>query len=56
MYPTFGYGAKLPNGQVSHCFALNGNGKKPEVFGVKGIIDAYRKTLSTVTLYGPTYY
>lgn len=25
MFPCYGFGAKLPNGQVSHCFALNGS-------------------------------
>jgi hypothetical protein len=24
-FPAFGFGAKLPTGQVSHCFVLNGN-------------------------------
>ncbi len=48
-------GAKLPpNGQVSHCFALNGNDAHPEVKGLAQIIAAYRDTLNRVTLYGPT--
>jgi len=25
MFPCYGFGAKLPSGQVSHCFALNGS-------------------------------
>eukprot|EP00727_Mastigamoeba_balamuthi_P013878 m51a1_g9112 hypothetical protein (734) ;mRNA; r:115041-117983 len=55
MFPVYGFGAMLPpQGQVSHCFALNGNPQNPEVPGVAGILEAYRKALATVTLYGPT--
>ena len=54
MFPCYGFGAKLPNGNVSHCFALNGSPSDPRVHGVKGILDAYSHCLSNVTLYGPT--
>jgi hypothetical protein len=54
-FPAWGFGAALPpNGGVSHCFALNGNPANPEVAGVQGILEAYRHTLSSVRLSGPT--
>jgi len=56
MFPVYGYGAKMPDGSTSHCFACNGNPSNPEVAGVDGIISAYHQALSTVTLYGPTYF
>lgn len=52
--PVFGFGAKLPNGKVSHCFYLNGSPNNPEVDGVDGILKAYYHTLQTVKLFGPT--
>ncbi|XP_064406207.1 copine-9-like isoform X1 [Halichondria panicea] len=55
LIPAFGFGGRLPpNGDVSHCFPLNSNFQKPEVYGVQGILDAYHYTLSQVQLYGPT--
>ena len=30
-FACYGFGGKLPTGQVSHCFALNGDPKNPEV-------------------------
>lgn len=63
MYPAYGFGAKLyptnsdqikGRGQVSHCFALNGNIYDPEVEGIEGVIEAYQKALHNVDLYGPT--
>ena len=54
-FPAWGFGAALPpSGAVSHCFALNGNPADPEVAGVQGILQAYRQTLSSVRLSGPT--
>jgi hypothetical protein len=53
-FPCFGFGAKMPDGTVSHCFALNGNPANPEVAGVPGIIEAYNRALASVQLYGPT--
>ena len=52
--PCYGYGAQMPNGQVAHCFALNGNPAAPGCAGVPGILAAYRQALSTVRLSGPT--
>ena len=45
---AFGFGAKMPNGQVSHCFALNGNPSNPNSVGVDGILRDYRQALNTV--------
>ncbi|EDQ89579.1 uncharacterized protein MONBRDRAFT_36908 [Monosiga brevicollis MX1] len=54
LFPAFGYGAKFPNGTVSHDFALNGNGDNPFCSGVPGVITAYQQALHTVDLWGPT--
>ena len=54
LFPSYGFGAKLPSGQVSHSFALNGSDQDPRCHGVKGILDAYSHCLSNVQLYGPT--
>ena len=53
--PCFGFGAKLPPAydHALHCFPLNGNAD-PEVNGIQGIIDAYKYTLSSCRLSGPT--
>lgn len=53
-FPVYGYGARMPNGETSHCFALNGNPGNPEVDGIEGILGAYHLALRNVTLYGPT--
>ncbi|KAF4689216.1 hypothetical protein FOZ60_001909, partial [Perkinsus olseni] len=44
-YPVYGFGAKLPPdySHTSHLFACNGDYFLPEVVGVDGIVDAYRK-------------
>ncbi|KAG0221437.1 Copine-8 [Mortierella sp. GBA43] len=52
-FPVYGFGGKV-NGQVSHCFALNGNPQFPEVEGVDGILAAYWHALQHAQLYGPT--
>lgn len=54
LFPVYGFGGKLPNGTVSHCFALNGNAERPEVAGVAGILDSYGVALANVALWGPT--
>jgi len=52
--PTYGFGARLPDGTVSHCFHVNGT-NNPEVVGVQGILQAYYQSFySGVKLYGPT--
>ncbi|XP_065836868.1 copine-5-like [Oscarella lobularis] len=56
MFPAWGFGAKLPANRtdVSHCFPLSGNTYNPEVYGVEGILTAYRQSLDHVHLSGPT--
>ncbi|CAG2100160.1 unnamed protein product [Medioppia subpectinata] len=55
IYPAFGFGAKIPpTWEVSHLFHLNGSQSHPYCSGVTEVLDHYRKTLSSVTLYGPT--
>lgn len=55
MFPALGFGARLPpNGIVSHEFFLNGSSDNPYCTGVQGILEAYRRTLFSVQLYGPT--
>ena len=55
LFPAYGFGARLPpNGMVSHDFSLNGSIDNPEVQGVQGIMQAYKNTLSSIRLYGPT--
>lgn len=55
MFPAFGFGGKF-RGQVSHCFALNGNEAEPEVHGIAGVLQAYRSAIRTYELAGPTYF
>ena len=55
LFPSFGFGAKLPpSWSVSHDFALNFNPQDPHCHGVEGIIAAYYNSILSVTLYGPT--
>nr|XP_043617774.1 protein BONZAI 3-like [Erigeron canadensis] len=51
LFPAWGFGAKMYNGFLSHCFNLNGSF---EVDGVQGIMNAYQTALHTVSLSGPT--
>eukprot|EP00045_Choanoeca_perplexa_P009945 m.98989 g.98989 ORF g.98989 m.98989 type:complete len:221 (+) comp15090_c0_seq1:943-1605(+) len=53
-FPCMGFGAKLPDGSVSHEFALNGNSSNPFCMGVEGMLAAYAQAISTVQLWGPT--
>ncbi|GBG83739.1 hypothetical protein CBR_g37540 [Chara braunii] len=54
MYPAWGFGGRVAAGMVSHCFNLNGDPYDARVVGVKGILDAYRQAIRSVTLAGPT--
>lgn len=56
LFPAYGFGGKLPGGQVSHCFALNGNPQQPQCHGIGGIMQAYHQALDNVQLYGPTHF
>merc|ERR1719461_599530 len=39
---------------VSHDFCLSFDPSNPEVHGVNGIIEAYKRSLASIRLYGPT--
>ncbi|XP_071709843.1 protein BONZAI 3-like isoform X2 [Rutidosis leptorrhynchoides] len=53
-FPAWGFGGKMYDATVSHCFNLNGNAGNFEVEGVHGIMTAYQTALHSVTLHGPT--
>ncbi|GAB1607454.1 copine-8-like [Argonauta hians] len=54
LFPTFGFGARLPDGTVSHEFALNRDPQNPYCAGIPAIMQAYYDSLQRVQLYGPT--
>ena len=46
-FPAFGFGGKFfGNPKVDHCYPLNGNPDDPEIYGIDGILQAYRKVLN----------
>ena len=51
--PAFGFGARLPDGNVNMCFHLNFE-QNPYVQGIQGVLDSYGRALATVMLSGPT--
>ena len=55
-FPMYGFGARLPPSYThcSHSFACNGDFFEPEVVGVDGVLEAYRKAVSSVVFHGPT--
>ena len=53
LFPVYGFGAKINKGDVSHNFNVTFN-ENPNVFGVQGILGAYRNCLYQVELWGPT--
>jgi Copine len=53
-FPVLGFGARVPpTNQVSHEFFVNLS-PSPFCSGVDGVVEAYRRCLQSVTLYGPT--
>ncbi|XP_069113536.1 copine-3-like [Argopecten irradians] len=54
LFPALGFGAKLPNGEVSFEFAVNFNPSNPYCAGIDGVIQAYQNCIQNVELYGPT--
>ena len=54
IFPAYGFGAKLPNGQVSHHFPLNLDTGEPEMFDLPQILQNYWNCVSKVELWGPT--
>jgi len=58
LVPMYGFGAynhSLGPG-VHHCFPMNNNPANPEVYGLDGMFDTYKQTISSVELSGPTYF
>eukprot|EP00746_Dinoflagellata_sp_MGD_P037405 gnl/MRDRNA2_/MRDRNA2_189901_c0_seq1.p1 gnl/MRDRNA2_/MRDRNA2_189901_c0~~gnl/MRDRNA2_/MRDRNA2_189901_c0_seq1.p1 ORF type:complete len:556 (+),score=92.72 gnl/MRDRNA2_/MRDRNA2_189901_c0_seq1:3-1670(+) len=55
MIPLFGFGGCPGQDlRVSHCFPLSGRADSAEVHDVDGILAAYRNSIRTTTLSGPT--
>ncbi|XP_059663482.1 protein BONZAI 3-like [Cornus florida] len=52
-FPAWGFGGRMFDGSVSHCFNLSVTGGF-EVEGVEGIMAAYSSALHNVALAGPT--
>ena len=56
LFPVFGYGAIL-KGSPETNFCFNCNFKEdPNVNTIDGVLDVYKKSLTMVKLYGPTYF
>ncbi|XP_074292780.1 protein BONZAI 3-like [Silene latifolia] len=53
-FPAWGFGGRIPDGNVSYCFNLNLTPHASEVDGVEGIKGAYAYSLQNVGLAGPT--
>ncbi|KAG1338572.1 Protein BONZAI 3 [Cocos nucifera] len=53
-FPAWGFGGRMSDGSVSHCFNLNGSLDECEVVGVEGIMSSYAMALHNVILAGPT--
>lgn len=54
-FPVLGFGARLPpDGRISHEFYVNQHPSNPYCYGVSGVLEAYRKCIRSVQLYGPT--
>lgn len=51
---VLGFGAKLPDGQTSHCFSVAGPGRPVEINGLNNVLTAYAESLNFLQLYGPT--
>ena len=53
-FPVFGFGGIIPSsGIVNHCFNVSLNAD-PNVFGIDGIINSYKRSLEVIRLDGPT--
>jgi len=53
--PVFGFGAKLPGFEsTSHCFALNGDIFDPEINGIDGVLEVYKRNLSKLVFSEPS--
>lgn len=54
LFPAYGFGARFPDGRVSHEFSLTGDETNPLCAGIQGVIAAYQRSITAVELYGPT--
>lgn len=48
MIPVFGFGGFTKKMGTSHCFPVNGNENDPEVHGIDGILETYKKSLELI--------
>ena len=58
-FPLFGFGGVphfLGEREVNHCFPLNGCFESPEVNGIQGIVETYRRNLQEIQFAGPTFF
>ncbi|KYO19500.1 copine-6 isoform A [Alligator mississippiensis] len=54
-FPAFGFGAQIPpDYEVSHDFPINFDPENPECDRIAGVIEAYKRCLPQIQLYGPT--
>ena len=53
-FPVLGFGARFPDGQVSHKFNVNGHPSNPDCDGMSGVLSAYKSCIRKIELYGPT--
>ncbi len=60
MIPLWGYGALIPTstgGKInSWDFAINGDDSNPSVYGMQGVMEAYKHALTNIELSGPTHF
>ena len=42
--------------QTSHAFPLNGNFQEPEIMGIDGILEVYKRNLRGIYMAGPTFF
>ena len=54
LFPVLGFGARFPDGRVSHKFNVNGHPSNPDCDGMSGVLSAYKSCIRKVELYGPT--
>ena len=56
LFPVFGFGGNPNNGQeVSHCFPINFS-NNPNIYGVEGILDVYKKSIGNIGFSSPTFF
>ncbi|XP_066483153.1 copine-6 [Tiliqua scincoides] len=54
-FPAFGFGARVPpDFEVTHDFAINFDPENPKCERISGVIEAYKRCLPQIQLYGPT--